>query len=54
MNRKVELTSKEWQRVIEALDREPDPESFTGFGPAYEAAKQENDVLAKKILRQLR
>lgn len=49
----VNLTADEWRRVLDAVEREPNPEGFD-FGPAYEAAKRENAELAKRIRSQLR
>lgn len=50
---RVDLTSKEWQVITEALERGPDPEQVS-FGPAYEIQKKEMAGIAMLIRDQLR
>lgn len=50
---RVALTRAEWDVVLAAVGRAPDPESFD-FGPAYESAKAEREAVTAKIREALR
>lgn len=45
---RVALTRAEWDVVLAAVGRAPDPEMFD-FGPAYESAVKERANVAAKI-----